>query len=440
MSLIESLQNISSPIITTIFEIFKFLSSMPMLILIFAILFIFFSTSDAFKMGLSYIATYLFCGLFLNNIIQSPQPYKTNENLFALRDGATFNGFPSVKMANVAGVACLFCLQQKSNKKTFITLIFFSILLCIGVTFSQLYYAQNYLIDLIIGAIIGAVIYFVIYRFVKIKNYTWSLFLLIIPIIVLFCFVKEWGISQGHLQVFEFCGFSCGLILFCFLQDKYIKYQPKNNLIFCCLKIFLLLIIFTIYYVFCRFCLSSCMILVFLGYFIAMGIVCFLLPILFKYLEKYFYVFDKNVNLDKVVFSKIVLSTNGTKKVAKQLKNLLQKGDIVILQGNLGAGKTQLTRNLLQLFGVNNTITSPTFTILNEYDGKDEKFYHFDMYRIEDEDEVENLGFDEILDDNQSYKFIEWAEKIPNHLPKHYKKITIVKLGKNSRNIVLEQI
>ena len=67
-------------------------------------------------------------------------------------------------------------------------------------------------------------------------------------------------------------------------------------------------------------------------------------------------------------------------------------------------------------------------------------FYHFDMYRVENEFEAENIGLSEIIDDKNSIKFIEWAENVPRYLPPHYKKITIAKLGKKSRNIILEEI
>ena len=62
------------------------------------------------------------------------------------------------------------------------------------------------------------------------------------------------------------------------------------------------------------------------------------------------------------------------------------------------------------------------------------------MYRVENEFEAENIGLSEIIDDKNSMKFIEWAENVPRYLPPHYKKITITKLGKKSRNIILEEI
>ena len=167
-------------------------------------------------------------------------------------------------------------------------------------------------------------------------------------------------------------------------------------------------------------------------------IITLLLPLLFKKIEKYFYVFSSKVDKDKVVLSSITLSEKSTAKVSKKLLSTLQNGDVILLSGDLGAGKSVLVRNILKHAGVSKSITSPTFTLINEYNLPNYHFYHFDMYRIEDDEEVVNLGFDEILDDKNSIKFIEWPEKVESHLPKKYKKITIIKLGKNSRNIIVE--
>ena len=119
-----------------------------------------------------------------------------------------------------------------------------------------------------------------------------------------------------------------------------------------------------------------------------------------------------------------------TEQIAFDYAKTLSKGDVVILSGDLGAGKSVLTRGILNCAGINKNITSPTFTLVNKYESGSKLFYHFDMYRIEDDEEVVNIGFDEIIDDNTSIKFIEWPEKVEGHLPKNCKKITIM-LGKS---------
>ena len=73
-------------------------------------------------------------------------------------------------------------------------------------------------------------------------------------------------------------------------------------------------------------------------------------------------------------------------------------GAVIVLDGDLGAGKTQLTKGFAEVLGVKTEIISPTFNILLEYDGADTKLYHFDLYRLEDETELDDIGFYEILE------------------------------------------
>lgn len=146
------------------------------------------------------------------------------------------------------------------------------------------------------------------------------------------------------------------------------------------------------------------------------------------------------VSEDRLILFEIALSLGQTKLVAKEIVPHIKGGDTIVLQGDLGAGKSVLTREILTVLGVQNKITSPTFTLVNEYKSDDGHFYHFDMYRLEDETEAENIGFEEMISDTEAIKFVEWAENVKSYLPKHYKKISIAKLGKHSRAIAFEQI
>lgn len=146
------------------------------------------------------------------------------------------------------------------------------------------------------------------------------------------------------------------------------------------------------------------------------------------------------VEKERVLLFEISLSQKQTKEIAKEILSFIKKGDLVVLQGDLGAGKSVLTREILTLLGVKNKITSPTFTLVNEYFAPSGHYYHFDMYRLEDELEAVNIGFEEMIADKDSIKFVEWAEKVKNYLPKHYKKISIAKLGSHSRAIAVEEI
>lgn len=111
-----------------------------------------------------------------------------------------------------------------------------------------------------------------------------------------------------------------------------------------------------------------------------------------------------------------------TKLIGKKFASTLKKGDVVVLTGDLGSGKTKFTEGVLQYFELENEISSPTFTIVNEYIKGDINIYHFDVYRLEDEDEFYAIGGEEYF-----YKgicLIEWGEMIKNVLPKSYIHIT----------------
>lgn len=105
-----------------------------------------------------------------------------------------------------------------------------------------------------------------------------------------------------------------------------------------------------------------------------------------------------------------------TKEFGIKLGEILAGGDIVCLNGDLGAGKTTLTKSIGLGLGVTDYITSPTFTLINEYRGR-LPVYHFDVYRLENVDELYDLGFDEYFY-GKGVSIIEWAEKIEKLLPK----------------------
>ncbi len=112
-----------------------------------------------------------------------------------------------------------------------------------------------------------------------------------------------------------------------------------------------------------------------------------------------------------------------TKKVAIDFAKSLKKGDVVCMYGDLGAGKTEFVRQMAHVFGIEDYITSPTFTIVNEYSG-DIDLYHFDVYRISDSDEMYEIGYEEYID-GDGICVIEWAELIEDILPKRRHTVTI---------------
>ena len=112
---------------------------------------------------------------------------------------------------------------------------------------------------------------------------------------------------------------------------------------------------------------------------------------------------------------------------------------IFLFYGDMGAGKTTLIKALCETLGVTEPATSPTFSIVNEYVGVDRRIYHFDFYRLKNETEALDMGYEEYFY-SDAFCFIEWPEKIPNLLPVHYNKVEITVQPDNSRSISVEQI
>lgn len=112
-----------------------------------------------------------------------------------------------------------------------------------------------------------------------------------------------------------------------------------------------------------------------------------------------------------------------TGEVGYRLGQLLNKGDVVCLIGDLGAGKTTITKSIAKALEVDDYITSPTFTIVNEYDGK-YPLYHFDVYRISSSEDMYEIGFEEYLY-GEGICIIEWANLIEDMLPEEYMSIEL---------------
>ena len=124
---------------------------------------------------------------------------------------------------------------------------------------------------------------------------------------------------------------------------------------------------------------------------------------------------------------------------AKDFASKLHKGDIVVLSGELGSGKTKFVQGVLEYFGLDNEISSPTFTIVNEYSKNDINIYHFDVYRLSDIDEFYAMGGDEYF--SNGICLIEWGEMIESILPEHYIKIMFRKSNddENYRELLIDK-
>lgn len=113
------------------------------------------------------------------------------------------------------------------------------------------------------------------------------------------------------------------------------------------------------------------------------------------------------------------------------LGELLQPGDVLCLTGDLGAGKTLLVQGVAQGLDLDETVTSPTFTVLNVYEGA-VPVYHFDLYRLEWEEQLDDIGFDEFTD-GAGIAIIEWPDKFPGRMPDEVLEVSITKAGDNVR-------
>ena len=128
-----------------------------------------------------------------------------------------------------------------------------------------------------------------------------------------------------------------------------------------------------------------------------------------------------------------------TKLFAKNFASKLSKGDVIVLTGDLGAGKTKFVEGVLEYFGLQEEISSPTFTIVNEYHNEKIDIYHFDLYRLKDVYEFENIGGEEYF--NRGLCIFEWGELIEDILPNDYIKITFDKGNTDDeRKLIIETL
>ena len=119
----------------------------------------------------------------------------------------------------------------------------------------------------------------------------------------------------------------------------------------------------------------------------------------------------------------ILPNPEATQRLGTLLGRLVRKGDVLLLHGDLGAGKTTLTQGLAQGLDIEDRITSPTFSLLHEYEGR-LPLYHFDLYRL-DAPYFSQLGFEEIWEDGHCVAVIEWPERLGPHTPSDHLDVTL---------------
>ncbi|MCM1158693.1 MAG: tRNA (adenosine(37)-N6)-threonylcarbamoyltransferase complex ATPase subunit type 1 TsaE [Clostridium sp.] len=134
-------------------------------------------------------------------------------------------------------------------------------------------------------------------------------------------------------------------------------------------------------------------------------------------------------------------SPEDTFRLAKEMGKKAKAGDVFCLNGDLGVGKTLFSQGFAKGLGIEENVSSPTFTIVQEYDEGRLKLYHFDVYRIEDAEEMEEVGFTDMVY-GDGVCLIEWAERILDILPEHCQNVVIEKdleKGFDYRRIFVEE-
>ena len=134
-----------------------------------------------------------------------------------------------------------------------------------------------------------------------------------------------------------------------------------------------------------------------------------------------------------------VKNIDGLKDAAQKLIEYSGAEKIFLFYGDMGAGKTTFIKSLCEGLGVVETVTSPTFSIVNEYQGEKSKVYHFDFYRLKNQSEALDLGYEEYFYSG-NYCLIEWPEKIAGLLPDHYIRVSISVLNDDERRLTFEKI
>ena len=132
----------------------------------------------------------------------------------------------------------------------------------------------------------------------------------------------------------------------------------------------------------------------------------------------------------------ITHSPEETEKIGEALAKSLQPGTILAYRGDLGAGKTAFTRGLARGLGCKETVTSPTYTIVNEYLGGRLPLFHFDMYRLASSDDLWDIGWEDYLE-REGVCAVEWSENVQDAM-ENAVTVTIEKLGETTRQITIE--
>jgi tRNA threonylcarbamoyladenosine biosynthesis protein TsaE len=127
------------------------------------------------------------------------------------------------------------------------------------------------------------------------------------------------------------------------------------------------------------------------------------------------------------------------KEAAKKLLDFNKENKIFVFYGDMAAGKTTFIKAICAELGVFDTVSSPTFSIVNEYEGNGERIYHFDFYRIKSIQEAFDIGYEEYFYSGDIC-LIEWPEKVEELLPEHYVKVKISTIDLDKRKLLISSV
>ena len=420
LGIIEAIQSVRTGFFDVVFNIITAMGDINFFIVVFSFLYWVYNKLFAVNFAINYSLVAVFNSLVLKNIFRRPRPLYASKKYLPYKGYPTSYSFPSGHSAGISAVTSYNVYEAKKDKKAFKILLPISIVICLLIGFSRMYLGVHYLTDVIVGFACGWGISYVIFRFLRLKNERickW--FAIATPVFIpVLIFVDSSTVSMIG-------SFAVAIIVGIYLENRFVKYdinKYNNKWIKLLIGYGILAVTFTGFYF-----IPNISKYVLAAKYLAIGFeVTLLVPFILSKLK------GKDMTISK--------SVEDTEKLAKLIASKMKGGEVILLNGDLGCGKTAFARGFINSFGVKEAITSPTFTIVNKYTSSKGNIYHFDMYRLEDEEEALAAGLDELIDEAGAIKLIEWPEKTAGILPNDVIEINITKIDDNSRSFDIKGI
>lgn len=140
------------------------------------------------------------------------------------------------------------------------------------------------------------------------------------------------------------------------------------------------------------------------------------------------------------MISIVTRSAAETQAWGERLGRLLRPGDVVLLHGDLGAGKTTLTQGIALGLGIAGPVQSPTFTLVNEYESDETPLVHLDLYRLDGQDDLDSIGYDDLVALPDAVVVVEWPERAGDDLPESYLLVQFEQTGPDERTLTIRAV